>query len=68
VWSRRRAHGHPNSGVAQGGGDQCVAMGATQESREEFGRVGRRREVAEARARGGGNGGLADDVLARELR
>jgi hypothetical protein len=34
-----------------------VAMEAIPASREEVGRVGRRRKLAEARARGGGNGG-----------
>jgi hypothetical protein len=44
-----------------------VAMGATQDSREEFGMVGRRRELAEGcPQRGGGNGVSADGGCARE--
>jgi hypothetical protein len=65
--SRRRARGHPNSGEARGDGDQCVAMGATQESREEFGIVGRRQELAEGFAHcSSGNGGSADGGCSRE--
>jgi hypothetical protein len=65
--SRRRARGHSKSGEARGDGGQCAAVGATQGSREEFGRVGRRRELAEGCAhRVRGNGGSADGGCALE--
>jgi hypothetical protein len=55
---RRRADGHLDSGKARGGGGQSAAMEATPGSREEVRMVSRRRELAEARARGGsGNDG-----------
>jgi hypothetical protein len=54
---RRRARCGSSFGKAWGGGGQCAAMGATQVPREEVERVGRRWELAEARARGGSNGG-----------
>jgi hypothetical protein len=63
---RRRVRSHPKSGEARGDGDQSVVVGDTQGSREEFVRVGRRRELAEGGAhRGGGNGGRANSVRAR---
>jgi hypothetical protein len=48
---RRRASCSSGSGEARGGEDQCVAMGATLQSREEVGSLGRRRERAEEGAR-----------------
>jgi hypothetical protein len=65
VRSRRCARCGSGSGEARGDGGQCSAMEVTPESREEVGRVGRRRELAEARARGSGNGGLRTAVLTR---
>jgi hypothetical protein len=57
VRSRRRTCYGLVSGEASDGEDQHVAMGATMGSREELGRVGRRRELAGVRARGGGGNG-----------
>jgi hypothetical protein len=57
VRPRLRASGHLKYGEARGDRDQCAAIGATQWFREEFGRVGRRWELAGARARGGGGNG-----------
>jgi hypothetical protein len=69
--ARSRQHTRCGSvfGEAQGGEDQCTAMGATIGSREELGRVGRRWELAEVWARGGGsNGGRRTAVLMRGRR
>jgi hypothetical protein len=51
---RWRARGHPKSSEPRGDGGQCAAVEATQGSREEFGRVGRRRELAVVAAMAGG--------------
>jgi hypothetical protein len=68
--SRRRTCCGSVSGEASDGEDQHAAMGATMGFRDELWRVGRRRELAEVRARGGGGNGRSTGggAHSRELR
>jgi hypothetical protein len=60
VRSRRRTCGGSISSKVRGGEDQHAGIEARVGPREGLGRVGRRRELAGVRARGGGgNGGSA---------